>query len=148
MEIDGASQDASQDAGSQESDDEEEEEGGATLVEVLIPGFDSNQSTLFAGNICPVPKDEAAPLGSDTLAVQVTDSEVRLVNLTSVTMDEEGDGPSGDAMSSLLDVYRPESEITVAAGNDAGQIILALRGGLVLSLPVIFSDGSFNFFHS
>lgn len=143
MEIDGASQDASQDAGSQESDDEEEEEGGATLAEVLIPGFDSNQSTLFAGNICPIPQDEAAPLGSDTLAVQVTDSEVRLVNLTSVTMDEEGDGPSGDAMSSLLDVYRPESEITVAAGNDAGQIILALRGGLVLYLTVLFNDGSF-----
>ena len=148
METDGASQDASQDDASQdasqESDDEDdEEENGATLAEVLIPGFDSNHSTLFAGNICPIPLDDAAPAGSDTLAVQVTDSEVRLVNLTSVAMDEEGSDASEEAGHSLLDIYRPESEITVAAGNDAGQIILALRGGLVLYLDTVFTDGAF-----
>ena len=113
--------DMSQDA----SRDENEDDGAAaTLDEVFLPGFDPTRSTLFAGNV-------HSKL-MESLAVQVTDSEVRLVDLSA----EDGAPP--------IDVYRTDSEgdITLATGNEAGQIILALRGGSLVYLSVAASDGS------
>jgi len=140
MEEDSASEGMSQSSGSQDDD----EGVGATLAEVLIPGFDSKHSTLYAGNVFPFADNAHVALGdaAETLAVQVTESEVRLVDLAGVpfSTDAEPTGPTGDNNASLLDVYRPESGITVAAGNEAGQIVLALRGGSLVYLSVIAGD--------
>jgi DNA damage-binding protein 1 len=92
----------------QGDDNEEESEVGGTLEEVFLPGLQSNASTLYIGNV----------VGTNFL--QVTETEIRLASI---------DG-------AVLDTITPESNMTVAAGNEAGQVIVALRGGKVLYFEV------------
>lgn len=94
-----------------DNDPMEEEEGevGGSLEEVVLPGLESKASTLFVTNV----------IGN--LFLQITESQIRLVC---------GEGE-------ILDVHSPQHSITVAAANEAGQIVVALRGGMVLLLEIV-----------
>jgi len=81
----------------------QDEEAAGTLEEVFLPGLESSASTLFVGNIQP----------GDRL-VQITESDVRLVSM---------EGP-------VLDTW--SGPITVASANEAGQVAIALSGGMVI----------------
>eukprot|EP00934_Nitzschia_sp_Nitz4_P007930 Nitzschia sp. Nitz4//scaffold17_size182527//65374//69935//NITZ4_001847-RA/size182527-processed-gene-0.49-mRNA-1//-1//CDS//3329539319//7920//frame0 len=83
---------------------EEEEEVGGTLEEVVLPGLESNASTLNVTNVV------------GNLFLQVTETQLRLA----------------DAEGVILDTVEPESPMTVAASNEAGQVLVAMRGGKVL----------------
>lgn len=93
-----------------DDDDEGEDvaEAGGTLEEVFLPGLESNASTLHVNNVV------------GNLFLQITDSQVRLAS------------SGGD----VLDTITPETNVTVATANEAGQIMIALRGGTVLHLEV------------
>jgi DNA damage-binding protein 1 len=108
-----------------EEDEGEEEygEGGGALAEVTIPGFNSSKSTLFAGNLT---------VGKFDLLLQVVEDGVRLIDSETLAFvaqwsplddsDEEEDEPMGF--------------ITVASANESGQIVVALRGGVLVYLLV------------
>jgi DNA damage-binding protein 1 len=104
---------------SQDKDEDGEEEVGGSLEEVLLPGLESNASTLYVGNV----------IGN--LFLQITESQLRLAS-------NEGQ---------VLDMWEPPKEdsssspITVAAANEAGQVVVALRGGLVVYFEI--SNGTF-----
>ena len=104
------------------SDDEDEDTGG-TLEEVVLSGLDSASSSLFVGNV---------QVG-DTI-VQITESEVRVLEASTLQCCETWI-PQVDDL--LQDQGR---NITVASANEAGQIVLALRGGLVLYLRMKTDD--------
>mmetsp|Transcript_10401 Transcript_10401/g.26164 ORF Transcript_10401/g.26164 Transcript_10401/m.26164 type:complete len:1472 (+) Transcript_10401:265-4680(+) len=91
-----------------DDDDYEEEDVGGTLAEVLLPGIDSDASTLHISNVV------------GNLFLQVTENQIRLAT------------PEGE----ILDTFYPEINITVAAGNEAGQTVVALTGGEVLYFEV------------
>ena len=88
-------------------DEEEEEEVGGTLEEVVLPGLESSASTLYVGNV----------QAGDRL-LQITESEVRLIAW------------SGDVLSTW------KAQITVASANEAGQIAVALQGGMLVYLTI------------
>jgi len=90
---------------------EEEEEEGATLEEIILPGLDSTSSSLYVGNI-----------EQGNLLLQITSRQVLLVDL----VGERG----------RLSTWNSEIDIAVAAANEAGQIVLALRGGILLYLQI------------
>ncbi len=102
--------------------------GGATLAEVDLDGIDPLSTTLYAGNVSVGPDDNSS------LIVQVTEKEVRLINLEAQgtvctwspfsTFQKHGDSPN--------------NLITVASGNELGQIVLALGGGRLMYLRVIY----------
>ena len=97
----------------QDGDEEEEEAVGGSLEEVVLPGLESNASTLHVSNV----------IGDFFL--QITESQLRLAN-------REGD---------LLDTWSPSASadanhITVASANEAGQVVIALRGGLVVYFEI------------
>ena len=112
----------------QDGEEGEEEQGGA-LAEVTIPGFCASKSTLFAGNLLVEEKHE--------LLLQVVEDGVRLVDAETLELvaqwspfrvdDEESDDDDDDEAVGF---------ITVAAANESGQIVLALRGGALLYLRV------------
>lgn len=94
-----------------EGDDNEEyddDDVGGTLAEVVLPGIDSDASTLHIINIV------------GNFILQVTENQLRLAT------------PEGE----VLDTFSPEINITVAAGNEAGQTVVALTGGKVLYFEV------------
>lgn len=98
-------------ANAMEEDGEEgadEEEVGGTLEEVVLPGLESNASTLHVSNI------------AGNLILQITETHLRLIN------------PEGR----LLDSAEPESPMTVATSNEAGQVLVALRGGKILFFEI------------
>ncbi|OEU20889.1 CPSF_A-domain-containing protein, partial [Fragilariopsis cylindrus CCMP1102] len=76
--------------------------------DVVLPGLESNASTLHISNIV------------GNLFLQVTETELRLVT------------PEGE----VLDTFNPNINITVAAGNEAGQTAVALTGGKVIYFEV------------
>lgn len=78
------------------------------IIQTEIPGFNSNQQSLYCGNV------------STDLIVQVISSGVRLI--------------SSDSLLLLHDFISPQT-VTVAVGNQ-NQIVLALAGGHVLYLEV------------
>ena len=91
----------------------DEVEASGTLEEVVLPGLESNASTLYVGNVV------------GNLFLQITESQLRLAN------------PTGE----LLDIFsippNDNNNITVAAANEAGQIVIALRGGRIIYWEVI-----------
>jgi DNA damage-binding protein 1 len=87
-----------------DAEEEEEEEVGGTLEEVHLPGLESNASTLYVTNV----------IGN--LFLQITETQFRLAS------------SSGE----LMDILEPEHPMTVAAANEAGQIVVAMRGGKLL----------------
>jgi DNA damage-binding protein 1 len=91
-----------------DDDDEYDDDVGGTLAEVVLPGIDSNASTLHITNIV------------GNFILQVTENQLRLATT-------EGE---------VLDTFNPEIKITVAAGNEAGQTVVALTGGKVLYFEV------------
>jgi DNA damage-binding protein 1 len=91
-----------------DDDNEYDDDVGGTLAEVVLPGIDSNASTLHIVNIV------------GNFFLQVTESQLRLAT------------PEGE----VLDTFNPETTITVAAGNEAGQTVVALSGGKVLYFEV------------
>lgn len=100
---------AQDDAMNEDSEEmEPEEEVGGTLEEVFLPGLESAASTMFVTNV----------IGN--LFLQITETQLRLAN-------EDG---------AVLDTMEPESQITVATANEAGQIAVALRGGKVLYVEI------------
>jgi len=107
-------------------DDEESEGGGATLAEVNITGIDAATSTLFVGNVC------VDDCGDSSLMVQITQRQIRLI--------------SADASKCLV-TWEPEKNglITVASANDAGQIVVALRGGDLVYLQIVNENEQCNF---
>lgn len=94
--------------------DENEGEGGdednvgGTLEEVVLPGLESNASTLHITNL------------TGNLILQITETQLRLINT------------DGELLNSL----QPESPMTVATSNEAGQVLVALRGGKILYLEI------------
>jgi DNA damage-binding protein 1 len=95
--------------GGMEGDDE-----AATLEEIVLEGLDSSSSSLFVGNV------EVADI-----VLQITDAEIRLVDI------QRGGG--------CIHTWRPQEQkdITVASANEAGQIVVALRGGRLVYLKVM-----------
>jgi len=100
-------------------DDEEGEEPDCTLEEVIISGLDSTSSSLYVGNV---------QVG-DTI-VQITETEVRILEASSLQCSETW-APQVDDF-----LQNQSRSITVASANEAGQIVVALRGGLVIYLRV------------
>ena len=92
----------------QGDEDDYDEDVGGTLAEVLLPGIESEASTLHITNV----------IGNYIL--QVTENQIRLAT------------PEGE----ILDTFYPEINITVASGNEAGQTVVALTGGKVLYFEV------------
>lgn len=86
---------------------EDEEEMGGTLEEVVLPGLDPASSSLYIGNV-----------QHGNRILQITDSQIRLVSW------------SGELVSEWT------GQITVAAANEAGQIVVALQGGVVVYLII------------
>ncbi len=84
-----------------------EREEGATLEEVWLAGLDSQSSSLYVGNV------------KGGTWIQITDTAVRLCTAETV-----------------LDTWVAEKPITVATANPAGQIAVALQGGLLQYLVV------------
>ena len=91
-------------------EEEAEEEQFGSLEEVVLPGLESNASTLYVGNLL-----------NDRI-LQITETEIRLI------------GPLAEG-GQLLDTWS-NGPITVAAANEAGQVSLAQRGGNVLYFRV------------
>lgn len=100
---------------------DEDVEAGGTLEEVCLPGLDASSSTLYVANV---------QIG-DRL-VQITESEIRLIAFAGDILDIWSPHRSS---KDHIDID-PDELISVAAGNEAGQIVVALRGGLVLYLVV------------
>lgn len=100
--------DTTDDDDKMEEGDDDDDEAGGTLAEVVLSGLESNASTLHISNI----------IGN--LFLQVTETELRLVT------------PEGE----VLDTFNPNINITVAAGNEAGQTAVALSGGKVIYFEV------------
>jgi len=88
-------------AGSDAEDESEEVSG--TLEEVELLGLNSMVSSLYVGNV-----EEGDRI------IQITESEIRLFSPT-----------TGDLLSAC------PGSITVATANEAGQIAVAMRGGMV-----------------
>jgi DNA damage-binding protein 1 len=88
----------------QDNNDDEDEEVGGSLEEVVLPGLESQASTLFVTNVV------------GNVFLQITETQLRLASADGV----------------VLDTHTPPDVITVAAANEAGQIVVALRGGNVL----------------
>ena len=99
-----------------EEDDDEEASG--TLEEVVLAGLVSTSSSLYVGNV---------QVG-DTI-VQITETEVRLIAANSMECTAKW---SPADLSETADAQ----VITVASANEAGQIVVALRGGVLLYLRV------------
>ena len=83
--------------------EDESEEAGGTLEEVELLGLNSMMSSLYVGNV-----EEGDRI------IQITESEIRLFSPT-----------TGDLLSAC------PGSITVATANEAGQIAVAMRGGMV-----------------
>ena len=105
------------------SENDEDEETSGTLEEVVLSGLDATVSSLFVGNV---------QVG-DTI-VQITESEIRVLKASSFQCCDTW-VPQVDDL--LKDKCR---SITVASANEAGQIIVALRGGLILYLRIKSDD--------
>ena len=92
---------------------EEEDEEGSTLDEVVLSGLDSTASSLYVGNI-----------QEGDLVLQISETEIRLLDAA--------------ANFTCTHTWTPEegSDIAVAAANEAGQIVVALRGGRLVYLQV------------
>ena len=114
--------------------EEDQDEVGGALAEVTIPGFNSSKSTLFAGNVL---------VGKFDLLLQVVEDDVRLIDsetLASIAhwsplSDSDACGDDDDD-----DDDEPAGFITVASANQCGQIIVALRGGMLIYLLVEGED--------
>lgn len=108
---------ATADANSKEEDDimqdteEEEEEEGATLEEVILPGLDSTSLSLYVGNV-----------EQGNLILQITPHQVLLIDVV---------GGRG-----CVSTWNSDTDIAVAAANEAGQIVVALRGGILMYLQI------------
>jgi DNA damage-binding protein 1 len=106
------------------------------MEETMIAGFRADQPTLFASNV-------NVPLAGMSLLVQITDSLVILVDATTLEAVDTWKPPSSssdddedeDIMNS-----GDNKQITVASGNDAGQLVVALRGGILTYLQVSVSS--------
>ena len=99
--------------------DEDEEEVGGTLEEVVLPGLESNASTLYVSNVV------------GDLFLQITESQLRLASNTGDLLDTWSpprEDEEDDSISSAL--------ITVATANEAGQIAIALRGGMIMYFQI------------
>ena len=83
---------------------------GEEMAEDTIPGFDSDETTLYAGNI----KD---------LLLQITPRKVVLVKYL-----------SGNSFHTVAEWTSSDANITVANANNHGQVLVALRGGVIVSL--------------
>lgn len=93
------------------------EDTTAILAETQIMGIDDSKSTLFATNVF------MKHCSDSSLMIQVTEKEVRLVSI---------------AESKCVATWQPAdgSLITLATVNEAGQIAVAMRGGLVIYLEL------------
>lgn len=85
---------------------------GCTLEEVALDGLEQSASSLYVGNV----------LAGDRL-LQITDSEILLIATD-----------RGETGSFLLDTWA--GQFTVASANEAGQIVVAMAGGLIVYLSV------------
>ena len=101
--------------------EEEEEEGGATLAEVDLPGIDATKSSVFAINVL------LESYFDDSLMIQTTENEVRVISL---------------AESKCITTWSPPNNclITVASANEAGQIGIAISGGIIFYLQLVSND--------
>jgi len=107
----------SADGDAMEEDGEEESEAGGTLEEIVLAGLDSTASSLYVGNV---------QVGNTIL--QITESEIRLIAASSMEVTA--------TWSPGAEVAADAQAITVAAANEAGQIVVSLRGGVLLYLRV------------
>lgn len=91
--------------------DTEEEEEGATLEEVVLQGLNPTSSSLYVGNV-----------EEGNLVLQITPRQVLLIDVA---------GGRG-----CVSTWVSETDIAVAAANEAGQIVIALRGGILMYLKI------------
>ncbi len=110
---------------------EDSTEGGATLEEVEIDGIDSQNTTLFAGNLFTQDRSNSS------LIMQITDTEVRIVDLERAAVVCSW---SASNYSNQQDDSESKGLITVASANELGQIILATGGGNLIYLRVSFEN--------
>ena len=108
-----------------DDDDNEKSSTHGNLEEVSILAFDLSRTTLFVGNV-------AVPDETSSLVVQVTDTEVHLIDIARSECLETW------SPSSLCDTV--SSIITIAIVNRFGQIILVLRGGKLIYLTVMVEE--------
>lgn len=103
--------------------EEDEEEVGATLAEMDVAGIDATKSTLFAINVLSDGHTD------ESLMVQITENEVRVVSI---------------AQSKCIASWVPPNSnlITVASANEAGQIGIAIRGGIIFYLHLMSTTES------
>jgi DNA damage-binding protein 1 len=85
------------------------------MEEIEIPGFEGDRETLFASTIGP----NGVSTGGSYL-VQVTDAAINLVSCSTLRR---------------VDTYTPPSKITVANGNETGQLVIAC-GNILTYLTV------------
>lgn len=100
----------------------------ATLEEVQISGFDSQHTTLYAGNIFVHEK---------SLVIQITDVAIRVVDIESGNLMCMWEPSSFQAMDDVCKL------MTVASCNRAAQVVIALRGGILLYLEVQHIEHNF-----
>jgi DNA damage-binding protein 1 len=111
--------------GVQSSNEEDmDEEGSAALAEVMIPGFYSSKSTLFAGNMLVDGNDLMVQVVQDGVRVVASES-LELVSQWSPFSDEDVDEDG-----------QPLGLITVASANESGQVVVSLHGGILIYLLV------------
>jgi DNA damage-binding protein 1 len=109
----------------------EDDEGGGALAEVTIPGFNSYKPTLFAGNLM---------VGKFDMLVQVVDDGVRLIDSETLAFVAQWSPLSDSEEGSDDEEDEAMGFITVASANESGQIIVALRGGVLVYLLVQGED--------
>ena len=98
------------------SQDDDDLEGDATLDEVVLEGLDSSATSLYLCNI-----------QEGDFVLQVTEMEIRVLQ-------------TGTNFA-CIHTWAPDdgTTIAVAAANEAGQIVVALRGGHLVYLQVVDS---------
>jgi DNA damage-binding protein 1 len=96
-----------------QDEDDDDDGGGGTLEEVVLEGLDSTASSLYVGNV---------QVGNSIL--QITESELRLMSASAMQVTATWSPEGGQS-------------ITVASANEAGQIVVSLRGGVLLYLRVV-----------
>jgi len=116
------------------------EGGEGTLEEVYIPSLDSARSTLYAGNV-------SLDIDSkSSLLIQVTEFEIRVIDI--LTTNPLCTWCPGNIMMKDVEDNMSNLSITVAAANEAGQIVVTLRGGVLIYLTVIQGNDGVKIFYT
>eukprot|EP00557_Chaetoceros_sp_GSL56_P001459 CAMPEP_0176497610 /NCGR_PEP_ID=MMETSP0200_2-20121128/11820_1 /TAXON_ID=947934 /ORGANISM="Chaetoceros sp., Strain GSL56" /LENGTH=1475 /DNA_ID=CAMNT_0017895643 /DNA_START=101 /DNA_END=4528 /DNA_ORIENTATION=- len=107
--------------GGDESIASDREEINAALSEVELPGFESENSTLYAGNVIIYTYHDLS------LIVQITNQSIRLISLATSRCMTNWSTQQGESL-------------TIASANESGQIIVVSKGGKIEYFQVVRAD--------